>query len=89
MQAETFSEGHPLWSQWALFLRRRGLVNLAAWALDAAGPLTTLGAQLLYLTGPLLRPALSTGQLDSLASLLENGDESRAFAAFLREADSL
>jgi len=88
MQAESFPEGHPLWSQWALFLHRHGMENLAAWALEAAGPLTALGAQLLYVAGPLLRPALSTGQIDSLASLLENGDESRAFAAFLREADS-
>jgi hypothetical protein len=88
MQAESVSEGHPLWSQWAQFLRGRGLENLAAWVLEAAGPLTALGAQLLYLGGPLLRPALTGGQLDSLASLLENSDEARDFAAFLREAGS-
>ena len=89
MQAESFSEGHPLWSQWSLFLRRHGLENLAAWALDAAGPLSALGAQFLYLGGPLLRPAISAGELDSLAGLLEDADEAHAFAAFLREAGAL
>jgi hypothetical protein len=88
MQAESISEGHPLWSQWAQFLRTRGLENLAVWILEAAGPLTALGAQALYLGAPLLRPALTGGQLDSLASLFENSDEALAFAAFLREAGS-
>jgi len=86
MQAQSISEGHPLWSRWAQFLCNRGLENMAAWVLEAAGPLTALSAQLLYLGAPLLRPALTGGQLDALASLLENSDEALAFAAFLREA---
>jgi hypothetical protein len=85
MQTNITSGSRAPWPQWAEFLRRRGLENLAAWALEAAGPLTVIGAQALYFGGPLLRPALSNAQLNALASLLEDKDESNAFAAFLRE----
>jgi hypothetical protein len=62
---------------------------LAAWALEAAGPLTVLGAQVLYIGGPLLRPALTDVQRDALTTLLEDRDEVQALAAFLREEASL
>jgi len=85
MQTDFLSEGRASWSTWAEFLRRRGLEGLAAWALEAAGPLTVLGAQALYLGSPLIRPAWSDGQVEALAGLLEDHDEALAFAAFLRE----
>ena len=85
MQTSSPTEMRASWPVWAEFLRRRGLESLAAWALEAAGPLTVLGAQALYLGGPLLRPAWSNGQIDALAGLLEDHDETLAFAAFLRE----
>jgi hypothetical protein len=62
---------------------------LAAWALEAAGPLTVLGAQVLYIGCPLLRPALTDAQRDALTTLLEDRDEVQALAAFLREEASL
>jgi hypothetical protein len=62
---------------------------LAAWALEAAGPLTVLGAQVLYIGGPLLRPAVTDAQRDALTTLLEDRDEVQALAAFLREETSL
>jgi hypothetical protein len=83
------SEARSAWIDWAEFLHRHGLENLAAWMLEAAGPLTVLGAQLLYLGGPLLRPALTDRHLDALAGLLEDRDETLAFTAFLREEISL
>jgi len=85
MQTDAFPKGRDSWPTWAEFLRHRGLESLAAWALEAAGPLTILGAQFLYLGGPLLRPALSNGQIDALANLLEDHREALAFASFLRE----
>jgi hypothetical protein len=85
MQMNAISEARASWPGWAEFLRRRGLENLAVWALEAAGPLTVLGAQALYLGGPLLRPALSSGFIEALAGLLEDHTEAQAFAAFLRE----
>ena len=89
MQTDCAPELRACWPQWAEFLHRRSLENLAAWALEAAGPLAVLGAQALYIGGPLLRPAVSHQQLASLASLLENDDEAHAFVTFLREEGSL
>ncbi len=85
MQIDSLSEARASWPAWAEFLRRRGLESLVVWALEAAGPLTVLGAQALYLGGPLLRPALPNRQIDALAGLLEDHSEAIAFAAFLRE----
>ena len=85
MQTDSLPEVRTSWPTWAEFLHRRGLESLAAWVLEAAGPLTVLGAQALYLGGPLLYPALSKGQVAALASLLEDHSEAQAFAAFLRE----
>jgi hypothetical protein len=85
MQMVAVSETRASWPGWADFLRRHGLENLAAWALEAAGPLTVLGAQALYLGSPLLRPALSNRFIEALAGLLEDHSEAEAFAAFLRE----
>jgi len=85
MQTDNLPDLRASWPSWADFLRRLGLENLAAWTLEAAGPLTALGAQALYLGAPLLRPAFSDAQAGALAHLLENDEETRAFAAFLRE----
>jgi hypothetical protein len=85
MQNNAVLEARSPWSGWAESLRRRGLESLAAWALEAAGPLTVLGAQFLYVGGPLLRPVLSDGQISAIAGLLEDHQEALAFAAFLRE----
>lgn len=85
MQTDIDPQERTSWPIWAGFLRRRRLESLVAWALEAAGPLTILGAQALYLGGPLLRPALSNGQINALAGLLEDHNEALAFAAFLRE----
>jgi len=73
------------WPIWAGFLRDRGLENLAAWTIEVAGPLTVLGAQVLYLGSPFLRSAFSNEQMDALAGMLEDQREAVAFAAFLRE----
>ena len=86
---ETGSGARSAWPVWAEFLRRHRLENLAAWALEAGGPLTVLGAQVLYIGGPLLRTALPDQQRDALAGLLEDRDEALAFTAFLREEKNL
>jgi hypothetical protein len=85
MQTDALPEGRASWPTWAKFLRCRGLESLAAWALEAASPLTVLAAQALYLGGPLLHPVMSNGRINALASLLEDHSEVLAFAAFLRE----
>lgn len=84
MQLDPLPTSRNDWPGWADFLHRHGLENIAAWLLDAAGPFTIVGAQLLYFGAPLLRPALPGSRLDSLAGLLEDRDETLAFSAFLR-----
>lgn len=68
------------WSNWASQLHRLKLDAIAAWLLDAGAPVTLLGAQALFIARPFLGP-----RSDALAHFLEEEDEVRAFAAYLRE----
>ena len=79
MQSQTY------WTGWAQFLQRFGLQQPAAVLLEAAGPLAWLFAQVVYLGQPFLDGSQNGGQWQALAGLLENQEESRSFAAFLRE----
>jgi len=85
MQSDPIQERHASWSQWADFLRRWGLKDFTVWLLEAGGPLNALGAQAIYFGGPLFLPKMPGSQMDSLARLLEDGEETRRFTAFLRE----
>ena len=89
MEMDPIPEARSAWSGWAESLRRHGLENLVAWALEAGGPLMDLGAQIFYFGSPLLRPALTDQQRDALVDLLEDRAEALAFTAFLREEISL
>ncbi len=71
------------WPVWTDFLRKQGLTGLAAWLLEASGPLNLLGAQLLYLGQPFI-PASAVQGLRALADLLEQEDEAKAFVGLLK-----
>jgi hypothetical protein len=79
------SADHPFWEVWTKTLRRWGMHALAASLLEAAGPLTTLGAQLIYLSQPVLSSVLPRRHSDALASMLDNPSETQQFIIFLRE----
>jgi hypothetical protein len=87
MSTGTDTELYANWSRWADRLHRLGLGNLAAWTLEAAGPLALLGAQALYFGGKLLRPALSDAAVRDLAGLLEDEHERLSFVNFLRKGE--
>jgi hypothetical protein len=70
----------PHWSTWANQLHRLKLDAIAAWMLEAGAPVTLLGAQALFVARPFLGP-----QSESIANLLEDENEVRAFADYLRE----
>lgn len=70
----------PHWSQWANQLHRLNLQSLTAWFLEAGAPVALLGAQALFVARPFLG-----AQSELIARMLEDEDEARAFAAFLRE----
>ncbi len=53
--------------------------------LEAAGPLTLLGAQAVYFSQPFLAGLDGQGHLKSLAKMLENAKETDAFVNYLRE----
>ena len=76
------------WPEWAQLLQRWGMKELAALLLESAGPLTFFLAQLVYIGQPLFGERASARRLNALANLFENQEESRSFAAFLREEKS-
>jgi hypothetical protein len=69
------------WPAWAARLQDWKLTAFAAWLLEAGGPLTLLGSQVLYFS----RPFIGGEQVEALARILEEEDEVLAFANFLRE----
>jgi hypothetical protein len=68
------------WLEWADSLRRLKLDGFAAWLLEAGGPFTILGAQAVYLG----QPFLGGKKMDALAHMLEEDEETQAFARYLR-----
>ncbi len=71
------------WPKWTETLRSLGLADLVAWVLEASGPINILGAQMLYISQPLVSKNSSQG-FNALATLLEQEDEARAFVAMLK-----
>lgn len=78
-----------IWQAWAEKLHRWGLGNWVATFLEAAGPLTTIGAQVVYLSQPFLNIALRYDHIEALASMLEEPERAKTFAALLREDKKL
>lgn len=74
-----------LWPNWAGFLQRWGVDEIAAYLLDAGGPLMVLASQALYFGQPFLRQSMPEGHLQALVNLLDDQEEAQNFAAFLRE----
>jgi hypothetical protein len=54
--------------------------GLASWLLEAGSPLTVLGAQALYIS----QPFAGGNNLESIAHMLEDEDETQAFVSYLR-----
>jgi hypothetical protein len=76
------------WQVWSKALHRWGIEEWVASLLEAAGPLTLLGAQAIYISGPLLRSFTTEENLNVLARLLEEPDQTQSFTLFLREGAS-
>lgn len=62
-----------------------GVKDLVASFLEAAGPLTIVGAQVVYFGQPLLNIAMPEYHVKALARLLEDKKQTQAFLAYLRE----
>jgi len=66
-------------------LHRWGLQDLLASFLEAAGPLTLIGAQVLYVGQPILRDFVPAAHLRALTSMLEDNVQRDDFVNCLRE----
>lgn len=73
------------WETWAGALQRWGLKELAASILEAAGPLTLLGAQAVYLCRPFVNGIFPSRHLDKLVEIFEDSAKTEEFTAYLRE----
>jgi hypothetical protein len=76
------------WPEWARCLKQMGLADLIAALLEAAGPFNLFLAQAVFAGQPFLSQVLPEERLTALASLFEDQEESRSFAAFIREESS-
>lgn len=74
-----------IWQGWIEALHRRRLGSVVALLLEAGGPLNVVAAQMVYLGQPLVGSSRSHGQLQALAHLLEDADQTQSFVTDLRE----
>jgi hypothetical protein len=70
--------------KWIESLYKLRLQNLAATFLEALGPLNLLGAQLVYLSQPVLSTFISKDQSQDFAKILEDPSETDFFIEALR-----
>lgn len=80
-------QNSQIWEIWADNLNRWGVKDLTVTILEALGPLSLLGAQLVYVGQPFIDSFLPKGYLESLANLFENPQEKQEFIAFLQQPD--
>ncbi len=76
---------HHIWRVWAYVLHRWGIQNLVASFLEAAGPLSLIGAQMIYIGQPILRGILPAGHLSAMSKMLEDDSQREEFVTYLLE----
>lgn len=74
-------QSHNEWQNWAEILRRFKLDGFASWLLEAGSPLYVLGAHAIHFS----QPFVGGKELRAVADMLEDENETRAFAQFLRD----
>lgn len=77
-----------IWRSWVKSIHRWGVQDLVAVLLDAAGPFTMLGAQIVYIGQPAFKQLFPEQQIIALAELLEDTSYTREFVSMLREVAS-
>jgi hypothetical protein len=71
--------------KWIQALYKLRLQNFAAAFLEALGPVNLLGAQLVYLSQPILSPFISQEKSQDFARILEDPSETEIFIKALRD----
>ncbi len=77
-----------IWQGWARTLQQWGVNDWMASLLEAIGPLSVLGANMVYLSQPVLHNIFPDDQLVALAQMLEDPIQTEAFTNILREEPS-
>ena len=75
-----------IWLAWADILQKWGIKEWAASLLEAAGPLSVLGAQFFYMAQPFLKANSMRPHMDELSRLLDDPQVTQDFVHYLREA---
>jgi hypothetical protein len=78
-------DNQHIWRVWADSLHRWGVDDLVVTFLEASGPLTMLGAQVVYVVQPALSGFFPASHLQALAEVLEDSTQTQAFANYLKE----
>lgn len=73
------------WRSWAEALHQWGIADWVATILDSAGPLSTIAAQLVYISQPLIANSRTDEQFETLAAMLEDDDQLKQFVILVRE----
>ena len=66
-------------------MHRWGVEDLVAYLLEAAGPLSIVAAQLIYIGQPIFRGVVPERQLVALTGLLEDDAQRDAFVNYIRD----
>ena len=75
---------HEIWQKWALNLQQKKMTAFALVLIEGAGPLRILASQFMLGCAPLINQVGST-PWNSFAKMLEDSEQCRSFASFLRE----
>jgi hypothetical protein len=76
------------WKDWDQFLQQWGFKETAAIMIDSAGPMNIFLAQILHFGNPFLRLIWPDRNWEPLAEILEDRQQSRDFAAYLRSKEN-
>jgi hypothetical protein len=79
---------HHIWRVWANALHRWGIQNLVASLLEAAGPFSLIGAQVIYVGQPILNGILPADHLRAMTHMLEDDSQRDEFVLLLLEETS-
>ena len=74
--------------KWAARLRGWQMHQFTAALLETGGPLKLIGAQLVFISQPLFSGLIGGEQLNALAGMLEEPDQTRTFIHLLREEET-
>ena len=78
------TENRHIWIKWVETLHRWGMQETAAVVIEAAEPLSYLGAQAVYVGQPFLNAVFPKEHVSAFADLLESPENAQSFTQLLK-----